>query len=641
MDNPTAWQLWSPETLALSKKTNRPLFVSIGYSACHWCHVMAHESFANPRIAQLLNENFIPVKIDREERPDIDRQYMDFLQATTGAGGWPLNVFVTPDLEPVFGGTYWPGPKTEHALAGRGGFEEILKKVAQAWKEQEKNIRESGSKIADQLREFAQEGSLGGTQANGDVGDGEQDGMELDLLEESYQHYKQRFDTQYGGFGGAPKFPTPVHLGQLLRLNSYGSEVRGVVGEEECKDAQQMALKTLESMYKGAIKDQIGHGFARYSVTRDWSLPHFEKMLYDNAQLLPLYLDAWLLTNDPLFLEATNDIATYLTSKPMLSPLGAFHSSEDADSLPTADATEKREGAFYVYTYKELRDHDVFTTAEESDVVLYYWGLKPAGNIDSKFDAQGELRGQNTLRVQITPELLAKDLGYSEIKVKNAIRSSRQKLLAYRNANRPRPALDDKIVTSWNGLAISGLARTAASLAATHPEDSASYLSAAISAAECQPTSTTQPPKPSCESTAKAQATHPVSQTTTPSSSPASLTSTPQPSTRLGCAGLPSCKTPKSPSSGTRTNTLSSRRQPTNLTSSSAQKTAWTTPSPRPMASALTTYTGSAACSTTRNTPNSPSRPSLLSKSKSRLILVFSAACSFLSLLPSSARNAL
>jgi uncharacterized protein YyaL (SSP411 family) len=183
MDNPTAWQLWSPETLALSKKTNRPLFVSIGYSACHWCHVMAHESFANPRIAQLLNENFIPVKIDREERPDIDRQYMDFLQATTGAGGWPLNVFVTPDLEPVFGGTYWPGPKTEHALAGRGGFEEILKKVAQAWKEQEKNIRESGSKIADQLREFAQEGSLGGTQANGDVGDGEQDGMELDLLE--------------------------------------------------------------------------------------------------------------------------------------------------------------------------------------------------------------------------------------------------------------------------------------------------------------------------------------------------------------------------------------------------------------------------------------------------------------------------
>ena len=168
MDNPTAWQLWSPETLALAKKTNRPLFVSIGYSACHWCHVMAHESFANPRIAQLLNDNFIPVKIDREERPDIDRQYMDFLQATTGAGGWPLNVFVTPDLEPVFGGTYWPGPKTERALSGGGSFEDVVRKVAQAWKEQEKSIRESGSQIARQLREFAQEGSLGGTQANGE-----------------------------------------------------------------------------------------------------------------------------------------------------------------------------------------------------------------------------------------------------------------------------------------------------------------------------------------------------------------------------------------------------------------------------------------------------------------------------------------
>lgn len=482
IDNPTAWQLWSPETLALAKKTNRPLFVSIGYSACHWCHVMAHESFADPRIAQLLNENFIPVKIDREERPDIDRQYMDFLQATTGAGGWPLNVFVTPDLEPVFGGTYWPGPKTERALSGGGGFEDVLKKVAQAWKEQEKSIRESGSQIARQLREFAQEGSLGGTQENGDVGDGEQDGMELDLLEESYQHYKQRFDTQYGGFGGAPKFPVPVHLGQLLRLHSYGAEVRGVVGEEECKDAQQMALKTLEYMYKGGIKDQVGNGFARYSVTRDWNLPHFEKMLYDNAQLLPLYLDAWLLTNDPLFLEATNDIATYLTSKPMLSPLGAIHSSEDADSLPTVNDKEKREGAFYVYTTDEFQRT---LTAEEADTASRYWGVKSAGNIDAQFDAQGELQGQNTLSVQMSTAELATELELPEAKVKDLLQSSRQKLLAYRNANRPRPALDDKIVTAWNGLAISGLARTAASFAAPHPKESAVYLSAAINAAEC------------------------------------------------------------------------------------------------------------------------------------------------------------
>jgi uncharacterized protein YyaL (SSP411 family) len=482
MDNPTAWQLWSPETLALAKESNRPLFVSIGYSACHWCHVMAHESFANPRIAELLNDNFIPVKIDREERPDIDRQYMDFLQATTGAGGWPLNVFVTPDLEPVFGGTYWPGPKTERALSGGGSFEDVVRKVAQAWKEQEKSIRESGSQIARQLREFAQEGSLGGTQANGDVGDGEQDGMELDLLEESYQHYKQRYDTQYGGFGGAPKFPTPVHLGQLLRLNSYGSEVRGVVGEEECIDAQQMALKTLEFMYKGGIKDQVGHGFARYSVTRDWNIPHFEKMLYDNAQLLPIYLDAWLLTNNPLFLEATNDIATYLSSKPMLSPLGAIHSSEDADSFPTAGDKEEREGAFYVYTLEHIQR---VLTAEEADVATRYWGIKAEGNVDSQFDAQGEMQGHNILRVEKTSTELAAELELPETKVKDLLQSSRQKLLAYRDASRPPPALDDKIVTAWNGLAISGLARTAASFAATHPEDSARYLSVAIGAAEC------------------------------------------------------------------------------------------------------------------------------------------------------------
>ncbi|KAL1584749.1 hypothetical protein WHR41_06939 [Cladosporium halotolerans] len=482
MDNPTAWQLWNAETLALARKTNRPLFVSIGYSACHWCHVMAHESFDDPRIAQLLNEHFIPVKIDREERPDIDRQYMDFLQATTGAGGWPLNVFVTPDLEPVLGGTYWPGPKTKRALAGGGSFEDVLTKVAQAWKEQEKSIRESGSQIARQLREFAQEGSLGGRQANGDIGDGEQDGLELDLLEESYQHYKQRFDTQYGGFGGAPKFPTPIHIGQMLRLNSYGSDVREIVGEDECQDAQQMALKTLTFMYKGGIKDQVGHGFARYSVTRDWNLPHFEKMLYDNAQLLPLYLDAWLLTNDPLYLEATMDIATYLTSKPMLSPLGAIHASEDADSLPTAADKEKREGAFYVYSVDEIQR---VLSAQEADVITRYWGLQAAGNIDPQFDAQGELKGQNTLCVQMTPNELATELELPETKVNDLLKSSRQKLLAYRDSNRPRPALDDKIVTAWNGLAISGLARTAAALASSHPSESADYLSAAIGAAEC------------------------------------------------------------------------------------------------------------------------------------------------------------
>ena len=238
---------------------------------------MAHESFDDTRIAQLLNEHFIPIKIDREERPDVDKQYMDFLQATSGGGGWPLNVFVTPDLEPIYGGTYWPSPKSERLAMGGVGFEQILTRVAQMWKADEAKIRESGRNIISQLREFALEGNLGG-KAGDRVGENEQDGLELDLLEESYQFHRKRFDAKYGGFGAAPKFPTPAHLKHLLRLSFYCEDTRVVVGEEECQHAREMAVKTLEFMAKGGIKDQIGNGFARYSVTRDWSLPHFEKM---------------------------------------------------------------------------------------------------------------------------------------------------------------------------------------------------------------------------------------------------------------------------------------------------------------------------------------------------------------------------
>ena len=210
---------------------------------------------------------------------------MDFLQATSGGGGWPLNVFVTPDLEPIYGGTYWPGPKSERLQMGGVGFEQILTRVSQMWKADEAKIRESGKNIIAQLREFAQEGNLGG-RAGEKVGDNETDGLELDLLEESYQFHKKRFDGKYGGFGAAPKFPTPAHLKHLLRLAFYCPDTRVVVGEEECGDAKDMVVKTLESMAKGGIKDQIGHGFARYSVTRDWSLPHFEKMWVSRGRML-------------------------------------------------------------------------------------------------------------------------------------------------------------------------------------------------------------------------------------------------------------------------------------------------------------------------------------------------------------------
>nr|OQO30343.1 hypothetical protein B0A51_02431 [Rachicladosporium sp. CCFEE 5018] len=479
--DPTAWQLWSADTLELARSTNRLLLVSIGYSACHWCHVMQAESFSDDGVAKLLNTHFIPVKIDREERPDIDRQYMDFLQATTGGGGWPLNVFVTPDLEPIFGGTYWPGPKSERLRPG-AGFEDILKKVAEAWQEQEQSIRNSGKKIATQLRDFAAEGSLGGRQAGDVIGEGEEDSLELDLLEESYQHYKPRFDEEYGGFGGAPKFPTPTHLGQLLRLGSFGAEVTEVVGDDEVEDAQRMALKTLESMFKGGIKDQIGHGLSRYSVNREWGLPHFEKMLYDNAQLLPLYVDAWRITQKPLFLEAVNDIATYLSSPPMVSELGGIHASEDADSLISNDSHEKREGAFYVYTYEELK---AVLSSEELETCMPYWGIKQEGNIDRRYDAEGELKGQNTLCLQLEIGELAGKLSVAGKLVQARIDSARKKLLDYRDRIRPRPALDDKIVTAWNGLAISGLAKASTALHSTSPEASSTYLTTAINAASC------------------------------------------------------------------------------------------------------------------------------------------------------------
>ncbi|RMX83276.1 hypothetical protein D0867_16103 [Hortaea werneckii] len=479
IDNPTAWQLWSPETLQLAKRTNRLLFVSIGYSACHWCHVMAHESFDDPRIAQLLNENFIPIKIDREERPDIDRQYMDFLQATSGGGGWPLNVFVTPELEPVFGGTYWPGPKSERAQMG-GSFEQILIKVAQMWRDQEDRIRSSGKQIATQLKEFAQEGTLG-SRTDGRTSEGE-DGLELDLLDEAYQHYKGRFDEKYGGFGGAPKFPTPVHLKALLRFGSHNQTVRDIVGDDEIGNSRHMTIKTLECMAKGGIKDQIGHGFARYSVTRDWSSPHFEKMLYDNAQLLPLFLDAYLVTKSDLMLEMVHDVAKYLTEKPMQSALGGFHASEDADSEPTAKDDHKKEGAFYVWSMDEFKE---ILSEEEVKVCSKYWNVLPEGNIERRFDHQGEMVGKNTLCVSCEVSELAEELGMDVEDVKRSIDSGRSKLLDHRDRNRPRPALDDKIVTAWNGLAIGGLARCSAALSGVAPEKSKAYLEAAHRAVTC------------------------------------------------------------------------------------------------------------------------------------------------------------
>ncbi|KAG8165458.1 hypothetical protein KVR01_004010 [Diaporthe batatas] len=471
-DNPTAWQLWTPETLDLAKRQNKLLFVSIGYSACHWCHVMAHESFDHPGIAMLLNEKFIPVKIDREERPDIDRQYMDFVVATTGHGGWPLNVFVTPDLEPIFGGTYWPGEGSDDH--GSMTFGDVLNMVSRMWVENEAKVRDSGKQITEALRRFAEQSR---------VDEDHQDGNDasLELLTESVQHYKGQFDKAHGGFGEAPKFPTPANLTHLIRLGSSGKEVKDVVGEDACTDAREMVLHTLRKMARGGIKDQVGNGFARYSVTQDWSLPHFEKMLYDNAQLLPLYLDAFLLNGDKIFLDITNDVAKYLTSPPMTSSEGGIHASEDADSAPSTAESNKREGAFYVWHYNEL---DALLEKDELEICARYWNIKPGGNVDSEHDIQGELAGRNTLSVQMSTEELAQSVNETPERVEEILNRVRSKMLSYRDERRPRPALDDKVVTAWNGLAIGGLARASAALrAAGQHDDAEPYLVSAKKAA--------------------------------------------------------------------------------------------------------------------------------------------------------------
>jgi len=434
---------------------------------------MERESFLSPDIAALLNSSFIPIKLDREERPDIDSIYMNYVQATTGSGGWPLNVFLTPDLEPVFGGTYWPGPN--HSMtavgsaaglgAGTVGFLEILEKMRDVWHRQERRCLESAKEITRQLREFAEEG----THSHRHLGEkGEHgDGLEIELLEEAYQHFAGKYDSVHGGFSVAPKFPTPVNLGFLLRLGQMPEAVKDVVGEEDRESAAAMAVTTLRKMARGGIRDHIGYGFARYSVTADWSLPHFEKMLYDEAQLLHVYLDAFLITHDPEMLGAVYDISTYLTSPPIAAPEGGFYSAEDADSYPTPIDNEKREGAYYVWTLKDFRS---ILHNRSADVCARFYGVTADGNVSRENDPHDEFISQNVLNIKSTPSALAKEFGLREEEIVKILKEARKKLREWREKERPRPSLDDKVVVAWNGLAIGALARTSKVLLDIDPE---------------------------------------------------------------------------------------------------------------------------------------------------------------------------
>ena len=430
--NPVDWYPWGEEAFAKAASENKPIFLSIGYSTCHWCHVMERESFENPEIAKILNESFVPVKVDREERPDVDRVYMLFVQASTGSGGWPMSVWLTPDRKPFFGGTYFP-PDNRY---GRPGFGAILQNLAHAWQEDRARIEQSGGQVLAQLREYA--GASNATDAAGVP-------VNKDVLDSAFYAFRRMFDTRLGGFGGAPKFPRPSVHNFLVR---YYAETRN-------EEALEMVLLTLREMAKGGMNDQLGGGFHRYSVDERWFVPHFEKMLYDQAQLAISYLEAFQITRDGQYAAAAREIFSYVL-RDLTHPEGGFYSAEDADSAPDpAHPKEKREGAFYVWTREEV---EAVLGASDVAIFNFRFGVEERGNVSE--DPHGEFGGRNILFQAHTIEETAEHFRIPADEARAILRSASLKLLEARS-RRPRPHLDDKILTGWNALMISAFAKGA------------------------------------------------------------------------------------------------------------------------------------------------------------------------------------
>ena len=415
-DNPVDWRPWSEEALALARREDKPILLSIGYSACHWCHVMAHESFEDPAVAKVMNEHFVNVKVDREERPDLDQIYQTaHALMTRRSGGWPLTVFLTPEGVPYFAGTYFP----KEARYGMPGFLDLLPRIAAAYHEQGPTIAEQGKRLAAALE------SLEPAQA----ADALPEGAPLRAL----GALEQRFDPVDGGFGGAPKFPHAPELAFCLRAWQRRGDAR----------AATVVRTTLSKMAEGGIFDQLGGGFCRYSVDAQWSIPHFEKMLYDNAALLALYADAALALDEPAFAEVARAVVGWMTRE-MRAQDGAFYSSLDADS-------EGEEGRFYVWTREEAR---AALSEDEWAAAAPYFGL----------DAPPNFEGHAwNLRVATPPDVIATRLAIGLRDVEARLARAKQKLFAKRAA-RIRPGLDDKILTAWNALAIGALARAARAL---------------------------------------------------------------------------------------------------------------------------------------------------------------------------------
>ncbi len=437
--NPVDWHPWGEEAFRVAREHGKPIFLSIGYSTCHWCHVMERESFANPEIAAVLNKHFVSIKVDREERPDIDQIYMAFVQATTGGGGWPMSVFMTADRKPFFGGTYFP-PEPSGNLPG---FKPLLEKVAEEWERNRSRIVDAADKLTEVLERMAR------PPADPD--------LELDrkILDSAYDWYRQAYDPEQGGFGNAPKFPRPVNFNFLLRQHHRSSDPK----------ALEMTTHSLRGMARGGMRDHLGGGFHRYSTDDRWFLPHFEKMLYDQAQLAVAYLEAYQIGKDREFREIAVSVLEYVL-RDMTDTGGGFYSAEDADSVPPrgtsvpardssspdSHAPEKAEGAFYVWSHREI----AAILGPEARVFARFYGVKEEGNVER--DPFEEFGGKNVLYQSTDVQSLASDLGKTEAEIRRSLESARKKLFQVRE-KRPRPLRDDKILTAWNGLMISAFAK--------------------------------------------------------------------------------------------------------------------------------------------------------------------------------------
>lgn len=441
--NPVDWYPWGEEAFSKARRENKPIFLSIGYYSCHWCHVMERESFSDPEIAALLNRSFVSIKVDREERPDIDRAYMTFAEASTGKGGWPLNVFLTPQLKPFFAGIYFP-PRDRD---GQNGFMPLLNKLAETWKKRQDEIQKSTNGIISGLQALVIPPARTDTALN------------TSTLERGYQQIKQSYDVKNAGFGSAQKFPHAPILEFLL--HDYKRSNRN--------DSLAMALKSLQAMAAGGLQDQLGGGFHRYTTDPEWRLPHFEKMLVDQSQIAILYLEAFQITHDRGYAEVARKTLDFVMNE-MRAPSGGYYSSLDADTLITPEKKETGEGSFYLWQTAEI---EKILGPNMTPVFNFRFGIKPEGNVSSSQSTEDAFKLKNVLRQEHTLEETSKQFGLSLSETATSLDAALKKLADVRET-RPLPQKDIKIITAWNGLMISAFAKASSVL------NEKKYLDAAI-----------------------------------------------------------------------------------------------------------------------------------------------------------------